>query len=294
MCYFDGLSRPLTIMEIYRWLGQRADFSELFLALGGENLRRVIGQENGFYFLAGGEDSATKRLSRYAVSAVKMKKALRMAKIFKWFPWVKAIAVYSSLSFFNSEKESDIDFFVIAAKGRVWSARFFLNSFLKIFNLRPDERTSEDKFCLSFLVDEDSLDLGPAIDGENDFHYIASHSQFVFLLGDDDLISRFFGNNRHIMNSFPNWQPYWFGDKISFSEHWLKNAMEIFFGLFLEKFYRRVQFLILPARAKEAAGSGKAVILSEKMIKLHYNDKRQIFNDKFRQNFKQIINAFQN
>lgn len=293
ICYFDGLDRPLTLMEIFKWLKQKIEISELNSALYSEELSRLIKCQRGFYFLSGRSDLVEKRLSRYAISAAKIKRAWRMVYILKQFPWVRAIAVYSSLSFFNCEQKSDIDFFVIAQKGRVWSSRFFLNCFFKIFNLRPNQQTGEDKFCLSFLVAESDLNLWPAVDGANDYHYIFSHSQFVFLFGEDDLISRFFENNRHIGNNFPNWQPYQFGSKTSSSNIWFKKIIEIFLGLVSENFYRRVQFLILPLRVKAAVGSGKAVILSEKIIKLHYNDKRQFFNDKFKQIFERILSDVQ-
>jgi len=79
--------------------------------------------------------------------------------LIRMVPFLKLVCVSNNMSFGVVDGQSDIDLFVVAKKGRLYTARFFLNLFLKIFGLRVSRGKTFGRFCLSFMVDEDNVDL---------------------------------------------------------------------------------------------------------------------------------------
>lgn len=289
ICYFDAMAYPLTLMEIFKWLDAPAEISAVQWALGQNNLAKVLASRSGFYFLAGRENLASERLRRYALADKKFKKAIKVIKFLRFFPWLKAIAVYSLLSFSNSRPEGDIDLFVVSASNRLWSARFFINVFLKFFRLRPTARTSQNKICVSFLVSVDGLDLS-LIDEP---HYDYSHSQFIFLFNRNNLAGRFFAANPRLVKRLSNFFPYFLNSRrrIDSNFFWLQKFGEIIFGFLPEKYYRRFQLLILPQKFKKIINLDKRVILSDTAIKLHDQDKIRGIQMSAENKFQELCNA---
>ncbi len=291
ICYFDRFSRPLTLMEIRRLATASISLSALAEILASENLSRLIGCQSGFYFLKERAEIVSIRLSRYASAQQKLKKAERAIKILRFFPFVRAIALYSSLSFFNSRSAGDIDLFIVTAPGRIWSARFFINLFLKIFRLRPTPSNRRDKICVSFLTTADNLNLQLVLDGENDWHYIYSHANFIFLYDEADISNKFFTANVWLKQKMPNWFPPQAGRKLAVRPNLsgLKKIKESVCSLLPEKFYRRFQERILPARFKNLANLDTRVMINDKMIKLHDNDKRRELEADLEQKMNMLI-----
>ena len=86
-------------------------------------------------------------------------KVNRWLFLIRMVPFLKLVCVSNNMSFGVVDGQSDIDLFVVAKKGRLYTARFFLNLFLKIFGLRVSRGKTFGRFCLSFMVDEDNVDL---------------------------------------------------------------------------------------------------------------------------------------
>ena len=277
LAYFDILDYPLSLMDLQRRLEDLASMSEVLGSLDLLLQSGKIETKDSFYFLAGREDLVQKRISRYALSKGKLKKAIFTANVLAHFPYVKGVAIYSSLSYLNAQPEGDLDFFMIAEKGRLWSARFWVNLVLKIFNLRPNEKTSKDKICVSFWVDESEMSLVGILKGD-DSHYLYSHSQFIFLAGASGIREKFFKANDHLSDQFSNWQFYYF-IKFKIISSGIKNFIENSMDLIAEKRFRNFQKKIMPQKFKDLDGLDGRVIIGERMLKMHYSDKRDWANE---------------
>jgi len=261
---FDFLDYPLTILQIQKFLAVEVKVSDLLLALSGEYLSEKIKQKNGFYFLAGQEELVEKRLSRYGISAEKFKKVRRVSRLLGFFPGVRGLALYSSLSLFNAKADSDLDFFIVGAKGHLWSTRFFVNLFLKIFHLRPTPQKSQDGICASYWVDEDALDISVANDSPVDYYYYWGAASFIFIYDQNKVAERFFFANSWLKDFVPAYYPNQVIGKVIIGNFLMaiKRLMEFILFLPSEKFYQNIQLRILPERYKKIQNLDKRVIIN--------------------------------
>lgn len=291
LAYFSLMDYPLTLLEIQTFLEQKADLLAISQALRGAALSALIGEQFGFYFFKDQPEILRQRQRRYVLAQKKIQRALRVVKLLSFFPWVRAVALYSSLSFFNSGPESDIDLFIIGQKDRLWSARFFLNSFLKIFHLRPRPGKSRNQVCLSFLVAEDQLDLA-GVNNAQELVYLYGTARFVFLYQEKDLAQKFFAANSWLTSALPNWRPYQIGPLGQIKVRgWSKKVSEKILGWFFsEKWCQKIQSRLLPARIKELKNLDSRVVINEKMIKLHDNDRRPAAQAAFREKMAKLLN----
>lgn len=289
LAHFDVLDYPLTLLEIANFNGLGLPVAEIRNLLNNEKLQNLISRQNGFYCLRGREAIMPLRLSRYRLALPKLKRARRFASLFSCFPWIRAVAVYSSLALKNSRRDSDIDLFFITAAGRAWSARFWLNLFLKLFRLRPTQKNSCDKLCASYLADENNLDLSCA-NLDSDYFYAYGCAAFAFLSGSSELQKKFWQANPWLKDYLPGWQP---AESVrqnrsgGFRRRW-QSLWERIFGLIAEAKYHDLQMKILP-RKYSISNDGQKVILGKGIIKLHDNDKRTGYNELFKKNYEHLI-----
>ncbi|MFA5020750.1 MAG: hypothetical protein WC517_01670 [Patescibacteria group bacterium] len=290
LAHFDVLDYPLTLLEIQRYSGEKLAAGEISAALNGEALGRLVGQRQGLYFLTGREAIIASRLTRYRLAVSKLKKAARFARLFSLFPWIRAVAIYSSLSLKNSRADGDLDFFFITAADRAWSARFFINSFLKIFRLRPTPQTARDQLCASYWVDENNLDLSIA-NFDEDYFYTYGCAAFCFMSGSTELKNNFYQANDWIKTILPNWQPNLNSkqNKPTNIERLAQRLLEFIFQPLSETAIRKWQLKIMPEKYSKHQ-DGKKIITDAGVIKLHDNDKRSEYNRRFKINFDRLIN----
>ncbi len=191
----------------------------------------------------------------------KMFRARRAVRLISFLPFVRAVAVCNSLGFQMVHEESDIDLFVVAAEGRVWSTRWWVTGVLALLRMRPGESV-RDPICVSFFIDETVIDLS-TLRIENDVYFEYWLRSLMPVLGTHKLFE--------------------LGAKTA-PEFRVKNhisrAREFFAGLLSERFVRRQQMNIMPTDVKDRAALGDTtVVLSDTTIKLHQNDRRAELRD---------------
>jgi hypothetical protein len=152
LIFLDIFDYPPTAMELWRFLPMPAELGEISPLLPKEG----FGGGYGFYFLSGHEALVEKRREFFYLSEKKFKIAKRAAWLLRFIPSVKMIALCNN---FYYRPESDIDFFIIAAPGRLWLTRFFATIILDLFCLRARGKKTADRICLSFYLSEDNLNL---------------------------------------------------------------------------------------------------------------------------------------
>jgi len=290
ICYFDVLERPVTILEIKTRLKSDYSLAEILSSVAENNLSQLIQDQDGYYFLAGREELMRIRHERYIISVGKLRRAAKIIFFLKYLPWVRGILAYSSLSFFNANSDSDIDLFFIAEERRLWSARFFLNTFLKFFRLRPTSKTAKDKICASYLADQEHLDLSVANSGPTDYWYQYGVAQFTPLFSQGKAVEIFFEANSWLKRLFPAWRPKQSVGEQKLAHSQFKNLLEIIGGCFTDKFYQKLQLAILPAKYREIMNSDTRVIIKDGMIKLHQSDRGRRYNQLFLDKYQQTLN----
>ncbi len=288
LAYFDMFEYPLTATELWKYLyhpelpAAERSLSRVIEALEqSERLRSQISVVEGFYCLKGREALIAERKRRNDRVDHQMRKAVRMVTWLRWFPWIRMIALISSLPMGNVKASSDIDLFIVAKKQYIWLTRLCAAGFLKVLRQRPDGDVSKDRFCLSFFVTEDALDLEPVSFGPDDIvfqYYVAS---ILPIYDPDGLYSDLLKANRWLAKYLPNAQfEQQFVHEV-FCPEWLwkvQSCIEFitwpFFNGYFDEWYCNLQLRILPERLKSIANIDSRVIISDQMLKFHDKDNR--------------------
>jgi len=288
IAYFDVFNYPLTVTEIWKWLYlERAEIrpstvGEVLKILENSQLiKSRVSSCRGFYFLKNREELPNIREARYILSLKKLKRARRVAGFLKFVPGIKMIALCNSLAWTNAREESDIDFFIVTDKNKIWTARFWAAGFLQIFGLRPSKKNNKDKICLSFFADDDSLNLESLATGSPDIYLIYWVAQLQPLFDRGGIYQKFWQANAWIKKFLPNIFPKDGADKVS------KGRLnKIGLG---EKFFRWLQLKMLPKNLKEMANRDSRVVITDKILKFHANDRREEYKKMWEEKIAELL-----
>ncbi len=285
--FFDLFNYPLTIFEIWKYLRIKCDLNNVVAIEGDLKSDPIIESKNGFYFLQGNDINIDTRNKRYNYTHRKFKRAMRIARIFRFIPWIKMIAVVNIIGPHNLSDNSDIDFFIITQKRRIWLTRFFCVLIIKILGLRPEPDNMRDKICLSFFISEDALNLeklmleGDVL-GDNgfDIYFIYWLAGLTPIYEKGEMYKKFIQANDWLKNYLPNWQP---AEIISrrFKRSKLQNIGNNKLFDLLEKILKKYQLKIMPEKIKKMANKDTRVILGDNIIKTHINDRREKYYRQF-------------
>lgn len=161
LIFYKILNVPcLTIFELYRHLiknSRSTDICDIDKTLSESS---KIKSHNGFYYTCiPGEDNETDyfngRIKNAKVSAIKIKKAKKIANLLSFIPFIRSIGISGSVSMNGAKPESDIDFFIISSSKRVWLTRLLSVALTQIIGQRRHKNIIEDKICLNiYIADE--------------------------------------------------------------------------------------------------------------------------------------------
>lgn len=137
------------------------------------------------------------------LNLIRLKKAKRLGRFLSFFPYIRCIILNGSLAAGKSTEKSDIDLLIIAKSGRIFTARFFVMTFMQFFGLKRAKFDSGDtagKYCLNYFLAKNNLKIF-CIRGREEFcarNYAASK----FLAGDYNLFVKFMQTNQALFQKF--------------------------------------------------------------------------------------------
>lgn len=155
LAYFDIFKYPLSQKEIYLFLGKTYKQDEFEEALSVLVINKSIYKFRDFYCLQNNNSLLDKRIKGNECARVLLKTAEKVAALLAHFPYVRGIAVSGSLSKNFADETSDIDFFIITVKNRVWITRTLMHCLKKISFLFKKEHL----FCMNYYIDENELEI---------------------------------------------------------------------------------------------------------------------------------------
>ncbi len=155
VAYFDIFHYPVTDMEIQSFLNREVHLLQL-----RESLQLLLGDKSlyklgEFYALRNDSLLAIRRMKGNIMAIEEMKHAYKAAKILSKFPYIRGLAISGSLSKNFADENTDVDFFIITAAGRLWIARTLLQLFYKLAAVAGKRRW----FCLNYYIDEQELEI---------------------------------------------------------------------------------------------------------------------------------------
>jgi len=203
--YADIFDYPLTKGEIWRFLiwedGQKIkkkEFEDKF-----KKLSPSVVFKDDFYCLFKRESLINKRQRREKESNHKLYLAEKIISYLSCLPTVYLIGISGALSMMNSEKDDDIDLFVITKKNTLWITRLFLILFLALLRRRRKrgDKNVRNKICLNFLIDENVLSLPKKMRNLYGAHEVA---QMRPVFERNNTYEKFINNNLWVNFFLPN------------------------------------------------------------------------------------------
>lgn len=157
LCYFDVFDFPLTSREIQRYIiGFQYTEEDITHVL--ETDPRVESRE-GLYCLSGRTDIIARRLRYKPHTSLLWQKIYSFLSRIRWIPFIKMIGVCNNLAFDNADNKSDIDLFIVTDEKRLFTARFLVTAWMHLLGVRRHGTHIAGRFCLSFYVSTDHLNL---------------------------------------------------------------------------------------------------------------------------------------
>lgn len=238
----------------------------------------AVVHKDELYFLKGRENSVFKQ---NALQADLWRRVDRFRWLFAAVPFVRMVGVCNSLALGTASSESDIDLFVIADHRHLFTARFFLTAALQLFGVRRHGKKIARRFCLSFFITDDALDvrsmaLSPT-DPYLEYWFYSMTPVTGFSLWHKFCRANGFAPGVVVQKTFRFWGVV----------QWLKELpWRTLLGTLLERFLARWQLKRATKNQMHTAHS--SIILSPKMLKFHENDRRKIIRAQFIKNMLKI------
>ena len=288
--FFDVFDRPLMRREFLDYL--------LGVSTSKEEIEEFLQEDDGlhsrhdFYYLPGRENLLAVREARDSVSDLYWKRVWKYVPKLQIVPFIRAVAVCNTLALDNCTSDSDIDLFIITKKNRIFITRFLSTLLFHILGVRRHGEKVSGRFCLSFYVSEDSMDLDEMRLEEDPYLYYWMRSlQFVYRY-EDTTYGRFYKKNAWFTQTVPDGM----GDMVKSEQEVFSSVLRKIFefvlggflghwieGLLEKKHLQRFEL------NKKKLGSRSDVVVNRKMLKFHNIDRRAEYNDRFFERYSSLF-----
>lgn len=296
LAYFDLADFPLTKEELYGWLWQppAVSYSDYLAVL--EKIK--LGSKFGYYFLAEQEKTVEERRRKFLISEEKLKIARRAIKIIKSVPFLRAVFVCNTVGSQQADENSDIDFFIVTEKNRIWITRLLITFLLELFRLRRSGSRVKNKVCLSFYVTTESLDLAKLRVADDDIHFAYWLNQMLPIFDPENYYLKFIEANSWTKNFLPNInqnQLCSYLPKIAesfLSKFWKKVWEKMWqgkYGDLINNQAKKIQLAKMKFSGKSVdRGEEKGVVISDSILKFHEKDTRIEYRDAWKQKIEYV------
>lgn len=299
ICYFDIFNIPLRPHKIKLFLYRKkvVDDREFNKALQRLLDKKYIEQYKDYCFLAGRSRIVRLRQYRKEFCAKRWHRAQYAAKVLQLIPFIRMVAVTNSLALDNSNKNSDIDLFIVTSKGRLWTARILSVMLLDLLGINKNRRRISNQACLGFFADTTFMDLSKMRKDKNDTYYTyrVAHISPVY---DKATYLKFVQKNHWLFEELPNFdleisrtilrsyeiKPNKFSQSIA---HTFESFLKGNFGHHLEAKLRRMQISRIRRLEKEKLPVTR---LDDNIMRLGAYNKNQKFNDLLRKSYERFYN----
>lgn len=210
--------------------------------------------------------------------------------LFRSIPFIKAIYLANSLTFNALHEDSDIDLVVICDKKRLWLVRAMTVFTFQLLWIRRYKRDISKKFCLSFYVTQDNVNLLNIALKPYDIYLAYRIRHLVPLYEYQEGYSQvIYKENSWLGSYFSRWIPQqtvFLGNELWSGATKLKRFLEYFL---LSPLWDVLNFLIkliwLPIvlfKRKRQWDMAWGVVVSDTMLKFHWNDIRKKVNIEYK------------
>ena len=286
LTYFDIFDYPLTQTEIAQFLKSayaQDDFTESLHHLTRENW---IYKFDDFYTLQENYSLVIRRMKGNKQARNMLKTARQIAGVLSAFPFVKGVGVSGSLSKNFADESSDIDFFIITERNKLWMARTIMHAFKKLAMLFG----KADLFCMNYYIDEEMMEI------KEKNIYTATEIATLLPLRGISTFEEFFKQNIWSRDFLPNHSL-----RISYVEEnrnpFLKKLAEWMFrnplGQVLDHLFMKLTVYQWNKKTRSGKLNKRGIIMSIDASKHHAKPNPLSFQKKFMELYeKKIFNLF--
>lgn len=121
----------------------------------------------------------------------------RAQRLLKKLPFIRFAAITGSYAKGTQTKDSDIDLFLVAQSGRIFTARFFANLFFSLFKLRVDENHNVRRFCLNYWLTDKNMLISPQTAA-----IAAEYSKMVPIYVEGSILEQIVAANKEVWERF--------------------------------------------------------------------------------------------
>lgn len=286
LSYFDIFDYPLTQTEIAQFLRIDCRHEEFAEELQNLVMENWIYKLDEFYSLQHNYSLAQRRRKGNIKAKAMLKTAEKIAGFLSAFPFIKGVAISGSLSKNFADENSDIDFFIITEKNKLWIARTIMHCFKKIAILLK----KEDLFCMNYYIDEELLQI------KEKNIFTATEIATLLPLRGINSFKEFFKQNAWSKNFLPNHSL-----RISYVEEsknpFLKKAVEFILrnriGNMIDYFLMKLSIYQWNKKTKKGKLNKKGAVMSMDAAKHYAKPNPHAFQEKFMALYeKKIFNLF--
>ncbi len=296
--FFDIFDFPLTLEEIKKYVaGKRESAISVQELLEQEgSIRHAMINGATYYFLKGRSSIVHTSLQQKQISVKLWEKVHFFLPFIQTVPFIKMVAVCNTLGYDNAAKDSDIDLFIIAKRGRLFIVRFFTLLLFSLLGVRRHGKKVAGRFCLSFYIDEDFLNLEPLQLSRQDIYFPFWMITMQPIYGE--------GFYHHFMAK-NLWLKKYFQHSMFDNGHFLRPTFLKIFGNFGEwllkgKFGNWIENVFYHIQRKRHQKNvvnlspNASVIVEKNILKFHNVDRRMEIQQKFEEKWGQIIVGLKN
>lgn len=299
LAFFDLFAVPLTLQQIYQLQYKTVLSLEVIEELLEHDsfISQCVYSSGNYWGLRSYAPDELQERER--ITSQKWQRAYSIAHVMQWIPFIRTVAVINSLSFNAATQKSDIDFFFITKKNRLWIVRTLVIGWLTLLGLKKTKTSIADKACLGFWVGEDALCVeNLQIEEGLDIYFLYWLVQST-PLGTEETWERFWSANQwvraYLLCSKPKECVVLKPNPLA---EFIQGFVEVFFfgpvGDMIDKvlfWLHRRRILSFPENRQIGEPS---VVVRRNMLKLHPYDKRQEIAQKFQEKMQKIVHEHSN
>ncbi|MBP6085086.1 hypothetical protein KA517_02510 [Candidatus Gracilibacteria bacterium] len=202
----------------------------------------------------------------------------QLTKIAKSIPEITDIFLVNSYAMGALKPSSDIDLLVVTHPRLLWLARLKLTFALEKAGLRRKPGQVEDRFCLSFFVTSDALDMSRiALEEDVYLAYWTAQVQSLFQVS----ATAWTQQNRWLTPLFPNRTTPSLPTASS-------NSLPFLPALSLLNHLVRLPMKTRSKAKARTLGTESSIVISDQMLKFHNFDRRQLYKDRTAQELAKL------
>jgi hypothetical protein len=217
LLYFNLFQYPLRSEEIFKFLSTNSITPhDVERVLGDLTRKGRVYRYGDLYGLSADEAIAHRRLRGNNFAQRLASLAHRRGRFIGTFPFVRAVMASGSFSKGYMDENSDLDFFVVTAPGRLWIARMFIALYKRVFLLNRHKYC-----CCNYFITEDHLEI------EEKNLFTATELATLVPICGRSVYHRLMRANLWVMQYFPNFRVTVPDNIPETRKSWFKRAVEV-------------------------------------------------------------------